>query len=309
MYPKNFHEFRKLCLKNSYFNEFYHKLGEPKPFDVSLRDGLQALPIEQQKQFTTNEKKLLYNHIIYNYNPPNIEIGSCVSGKVLPIFNDTKDLFEHAEKYKNPLTNSNQYVLVPNFSNLLKAINIGFRNFSFITSVSNRFQIKNTKMSLEDSYIDINNMMIFLDDSPLQNYKTKIYVSCISKCPYEGNMMLNTVVDELVKIHKLRPNNICLSDTCGDLKPVQLYNILQGLIYNKINLSNFSLHLHVKNGNESTAEKLIHTALDYGINQFDVSNMSTGGCSVTMDKKNLAPNLSYELYYKSLVSYIENNMD
>jgi hypothetical protein len=32
--------------------------------------------------------------------------------------------------------------------------------------------------------------------------------------------------------------------------------------------------------------------------------LESGGCSVTMDKNKLATNLSYELYYKSLFTYI-----
>ena len=77
-----------------------------------------------------------------------------------------------------------------------------------------------------------------------------------------------------------------------------------GLPSNKL-----SLHLHVKNGREDIVEKIIHKALDRRIIDFDVSLLETGGCSVTMNKNQIAPNLSYELYYKSLVNYIEEKME
>ena len=77
-----------------------------------------------------------------------------------------------------------------------------------------------------------------------------------------------------------------------------------GLPSNKL-----SLHLHVKNGREDIVEKIIHKALDRRILDFDVSLLETGGCSVTMNKNQIAPNLSYDLYYKSLVNYIEKNIE
>ena len=51
-------------------------------------------------------------------------------------------------------------------------------------------------------------------------------------------------------------------------------------------------------------EEIIHKALDKKIINFDVSYLETGGCSVTIERKNIAPNLSYTLYYRSLCKYI-----
>ena len=36
--------------------DIYNLLGKPRPFDVTLRDGLQGLSKEEQKLFTTEEK-------------------------------------------------------------------------------------------------------------------------------------------------------------------------------------------------------------------------------------------------------------
>ena len=44
--------------------------------------------------------------------------------------------------------------------------------------------------------------------------------------------------------------------------------------------------------------------MNNGLRSFDVSALKSGGCSVTINKSKLAPNLSYELYYKSLATYI-----
>ena len=90
LYPRCANTFRNWLLSNNKYERIYSELGTPVPFDVSLRDGLQALPKEIQKDFTTNDKLKIYHNIIFNYKPLNIEIGSIVSEKVLPIFADTK---------------------------------------------------------------------------------------------------------------------------------------------------------------------------------------------------------------------------
>jgi hypothetical protein len=100
-------------------------------------------------------------------------------------------------------------------------------------------------------------------------------------------------------------NTFCLSDTCGSLTTDDLEYIIDACQFFGLFLKKVSLHLHVKPGNEVEIENIIHKALDYGITQFDVSLLNTGGCSVTMDKTKVLPNLSYELYYKSLCDYIE----
>ena len=304
IYPKSTSAFIKLIKTDKrVLNKLINIKDVIRPFDVTLRDGLQALTPLEQKYFTTEKKKELYQTIIKKYNPKNIEIGSSVNKNLFPIFNDTEELFKYSENYNIKKKQCNNYILVPNLDHLMNSINIGFRNFSFITSVSDSFQIKNTKMTVEQSYNEINNMMAFLDDSPLKYYNIKLYISCISKCPIEGDIMINKIIDNLVKLHKLRPDILCLSDTCGELQPIQLYNIIQGLISNKLDLSRFSLHLHVKPERELEVEKLVHLALDYGINEFDVSLIKSGGCSITMNKNQIAPNMSYEQLYKFISSY------
>jgi isopropylmalate/homocitrate/citramalate synthase len=57
--------------------------------DVTLRDGLQSLSKEEQNNFTTNDKLIMYYNLTSLHNIKNIEIGSIVSKNILPIFQDT----------------------------------------------------------------------------------------------------------------------------------------------------------------------------------------------------------------------------
>lgn len=314
-------DFRQLCVKNPKFYNFYNMLGSPKPFDVTLRDGLHSLQKEQQETFTLVEKINLYHRIMFNYNPKDIEIGAIVSQKVSPVFKNSINLFNNIQYYEiemlemNISLKSNKFLLVPNSKQLKNVINnIEMNYFSFITSVSEKFQFKNTKQTLDDSnnniYEMINNFekniyrKIYRKNPPF----IKLYVSCINECPISGKIDNDFIVSKILKLYKMKVDTICLSDTCGTLNLEDFEYIvdkcnLYGLPSNKL-----SLHLHVKTGREDVVEQIIHKALDRRIINFDVSLLETGGCSVKMDKNQIAPNLSYDLYYKSLINYIEKNI-
>jgi len=312
--PNCANTFKSFYISNDLFYQAYRLLGSPKPFDVTLRDGLQSLNFEET--FDLEKKIKIYDYIIENYMPTNIEVGSVVSNKILPIFKDTEQIFNYAESYRN----INNYVLVPNADKLTESMIFGVKNFSFITSVSNSFQIKNTKMNLDESYNSIKNMMDFLNEykkqfSNIQNryiykdnseYKVKIYVSCINECPIEGKISTSIIVDKLYRLSQLKPNKICLSDTCGTLTIEDFREIIYGVKNRGLTCSLFSLHLHINSEREKHAEEIVHYALNNQITEFDVSLIKYGGCSVTMDKKRLLSNMTYEQYYRFIANYIIN---
>ena len=318
IYPKCALDFKKFLYVNPEFSKFYYFLGEPKPFDVTLRDGLQSLSIEEQKKYTFKEKLNLYHRISFNYNPKNIEIGSIVSEKVLPVFKDSIKLFQNIKVYENDIyklsaaLRPKTFLLVPSSRQLKNVINnTAMNHFSFITSVSEKFQLKNTKQTLDESYSDIYEMMYSFEENRYRRKLPfiKLYVSCINECPIEGKIDNDFIVNKLLTINKMNVDNICLSDTCGTLDVEDFEYIVDTCHFFGLPSSKLSLHLHVKKGREDIVEKIIHKALDRKIIEFDVSLLETGGCSVTMNKNQIVPNLSYELYYKSLVNYIEEKIE
>jgi len=169
-------------------------------------------------------------------------------------------------------------------------------------------------MTLEESDKDIYDMLYELDDNIntiIRSKKpfVKLYVSCINECPIEGKIDNDFIVNRILNLNKMNVDNICLSDTCGSLNEEDFEYIVDTCAYFGLPLSKFSLHLHVKREREAEIQRIIHKALDRKIIKFDVSYLDTGGCSVTMNKKNLAPNLSYDLYYKTLCNYILKKTD
>jgi isopropylmalate/homocitrate/citramalate synthase len=321
-----FNQFIQLCKNDIKFKNCFHKLGNPRPFDVTLRDGIQTLKSEHElAKFSLDYKKKLYHEIVSNHFPANIEIGSLVSKKVLPILADSMDLFQYVEKYNNEITKittPKHFMLIPNMEKLCYGLNNNIYNFSFITSVSNSFQQKNTKKNLQDTKKELLNMVelihkkkhdrddnydIYHNDIDYDDnkYNVKLYISCISECPLEGKIDNDVIVHEILRYNAMNIDNICLSDTCGTLEVEDFEYIVDTCQYFGLCFSKFSLHLHVKQDRINIVKEIIHKALDRKIINFDVSLLETGGCSVTMDETKLKPNLSYDLYYETLVEYIE----
>jgi len=312
IYPKCAESFKKWYLSNDKYKSIYLNLGKIELFDVTLRDGLQGLTKEEQKTFATIDKLKMYNNITFKYAPKNIEVGSFVSEKVLPIFKDTLNLLKIVDTYTE---NINNFIVIPNknkFNELIKEnTETQINNISLITSVSNSFQLKNTKMTLDISDSDINTILSKLaNDKNIKNSnpKIKLYVSCINECPIEGKIDNDFIVNRLLKLSKMKIDDICLSDTCGTLTLEDFEYIVETCLYFGLQSTRISLHLHVNPEREDIVEQIFFKALDYKILKFDVSNLETGGCSVTMRKEHLNPNLSYELYYKFLTNYLIKRM-
>uniref|UniRef100_A0A6C0IRD2 Pyruvate carboxyltransferase domain-containing protein n=1 Tax=viral metagenome TaxID=1070528 RepID=A0A6C0IRD2_9ZZZZ len=317
VYPKCIHSFNKWLNSNPEYIKIYKLIGSPTAFDVTLRDGIQGL-----SSMSFDEKVNIYNLIYKTHQPKNMEVGSIVSDRVLPIFSDSLSVYDYAttlkgtimhnKKYStNRLVTTDNWVLIPNEDQFNKIqTHLDMPNLSFITSVSEKFQLKNTKMTIDQSIQNIRNIMTRLDDSMNEFEsipKTKVYVSCISKCPVtKEEIEIDQIMETLVKVNQLNPDIICLSDTCGTLELDDFDTIMRRSRKLGIPLYKYGLHLHVPNGREVFVKSIMVGALLYGIRHFDVSMLGSGGCSVTMNKKDLAPNVSYEMFYRALVTYIMN---
>jgi hydroxymethylglutaryl-CoA lyase len=277
------------------------KMKIPILTDVSLRDGIQGA---SEEVYTLEKKKCIYSDIVYKYRPANIEIGSFVSPKVLPIMKDTPELFQFTKELDEE-KGKESFVLVPNKTGLLKAMDTGFKNFSFITSVSNEFQLKNTKRDLEFKKAELSEMMELLSAVN----RTKLYVSCITECPIQGPVDPDYIIHEILTSYGHQAfDEICLSDTLGTLKARDLEYIVDGLLRFGIAKNRLSLHLHVDSENEKEVKRILHACFDRDIIRFDVSTILEGGCSVTLTRCHMKPNLTYELFEKTFKEYNNNEL-
>ena len=314
IYPKCFFSLRLWLREYPERMEIYNKIT-PQLFDVSLRDGLQTLSKEMQYDWTTQQKINTFYTIKFNHNPTNIEIGSLVNPKILPIFNDSIELYNSIEKDNqqieniktdNKNSNNKPYLLIPNIRMLHKAIENNIKNYSFITSVSNSFQKKNTNMTLDENKNELQEMLKIIIN---EKSNIKLYISCINECPLNGHIDNDYIIHEILHYGKNEKiKELCLSDTCGTLKFEDFEYIIDTCLYFGLPSDKISLHLHYTENNFDNTKQIVQYALNKKINKFDVSILDEGGCSVTMTTNKCKKNLTYEIFYKILVDYIDKKI-
>jgi len=287
-------------------------INKPIFFDVSLRDGLQGIPKHRQENICLNDKIDVFHSMLFNYKPSKVEVGSIVNPKIMPIMADSLKLHKYAADFiKNVASYDPElYMVVPNKKGLDVCLENGIKNFSFLTSVSNSFQKKNINKTILETNKELEEMFKTLPVTD-NEFKTKLYISCINECPLEGKIDNDVVIHKILNYHKDFPsiNEYCLSDTCGSLNFDDFKYIIDACMFFGIPTTKFSLHLHVNKENIEDLTKIIYHSLDNNINQFDVSVLESGGCSVTLPSSKLLPNLSYELFNKIYSKYIEHRTD
>ena len=300
---------KTLTLRTNYNNKIRELIPQILT-DVSLRDGLQGLSRERQETFTLNKKKDIFHNIMFNYKPKNIEIGSIVNPKVLPIMSDSLHLYDYAVDFiKNGIkSDTNVYVVVPNEKGFNIGLSHGIKNYSFLTSVSNSFQKKNVNKTLLETKKELKKIfttMETIEKIKPNEFKTKLYISCITDCPLEGKIDNDDIIHEILYYHADFPNinEFCLSDTCGSLKCEDYKYIVDNCIYFGLHPSKLSLHLHVNKENLNEFNQIVKYSINNDINRFDVSIMESGGCSLTIHESKLLPNASYELFNTIYKSY------
>ena len=302
--------------KDIKFFYFYNKMAQIKNilsklklFDVSMRDGLQSIP----KIYELHEKKRMLSKIIHQYRPHQMEVGSIVSDNVLPQMKNSVELYKYATnkydatnncdfmKYDLNNINCDFFLLVPPVKSYInQALLNNIKNISLITSVSETFQQKNIKKTIIDTKNILND--ILYDDNQFTNIK--LYISCITNCPFDGNINNDYIINEIIYYSKLKNvNNLCLSDTCGDMNFIDFKYIIDNLIL-KMNIDNISLHLHVNKNNYLNIEKIIEYAIINKIYKFDVTGFENiGGCIVTIDQNKLHGNLQYKDLLNTMQKY------
>uniref|UniRef100_A0A6C0JZU5 Pyruvate carboxyltransferase domain-containing protein n=1 Tax=viral metagenome TaxID=1070528 RepID=A0A6C0JZU5_9ZZZZ len=301
---------QSIISKSSYHCSLYKKLT-PILFDVSLRDGIQCA---SPSDWPTSKKKDTLDHIIKNYHPQSIELGSLCSHKLLPIMSDTIELYNYAKTMcLRDNIDCNIYVLIPSIAKLQSAIDYNMTHLSFITSISNTFQVKNTNMTLsqvKSSFVKMSEYINCLPNSEV--YVKKLYISCINECPISGKLDNDFVINEILTYNTMGSfDELCLSDTCGTLQYDELVYIVDTIHFFGVPLSKISLHLHVSENNLENLEHILRYCFRKGICKFDVSMIETGGCSITIKREKLLSNMTYEQFYnildKHVNAVVENN--
>jgi isopropylmalate/homocitrate/citramalate synthase len=311
-----YHHIRTQIKNSARKMDVYNKV-KPILFDVSLRDGIQKA---DPRKYNTQKKEDILHDILFEQRPNKIEVGSLASTKVLPIMWDSLKMYDYTREVHRPYytnqkspfipPNLDIYLLVPSLAKMATAVEHRVSNISFITSISDPFQRKNTKKTIRETKAEFDAVFALLRDQDYyRSMNRKLYISCITECPLSGKYDIPYITQEICEYHeKYDFTELCLSDTCGTLSLGEFAQILDScVIQRNVPLSKISLHLHIPRNPEEQemSKQVVKYALTIGINRFDVSLLEEGGCSVTMQSDQLVSNMSYGFFYDCLYEYLE----
>ena len=169
------------------------------------------------KPLILTDISLLYSHespidqfhkIITNHRPHKIQLTN-------------ESLYDYATQYFKKRGQSSPVMIVPSPKSPAK-----YPVVSYKTSISSIYQIKRENITLEETRATLK----YLTNQAPTTYK-RLYVECLTECPYSGPIDVDYTLYELCQYHKYGLDEIILCDTCGKLDYESFRYLVTCLIY------------------------------------------------------------------------------
>ena len=291
---------------------------------IQFRKDFHYNPILQR--FDTIQTNIIYNACdtvqqMYNFNSLSVLKGEQIEhiqqsnitvqpsdNKHLPR-DDTLELYNFAQQLLSKKIPPCQfYVLMPLHKLYIEeahALNI--KNISVTTALSDTFLQKYTNRPL-NSTKNLLERMFVKNDGRFTN--VKLYVACISYCPFEGHRNTQDIIREILSYNTLPGiSEICLADTFGVLHYKTFENIIEGLMKH-MDMHKLSVRLcmkktsnrHINKQQEYNIAKIIQCCIQNNIYQFDVVSDEDEDDDDHVDACKV---LNYDKLYNNIDDYAE----
>ncbi|PIB24095.1 hydroxymethylglutaryl-CoA lyase [Amylibacter kogurei] len=231
-------------------------------FEMGPRDGLQ----NESVQIPTAQKIALVDGLS-DCGLQKIEVSSFVSPKWVPQMADAADVFAGITRRDGV----SYAALTPNMRGYDGAIAANADEIAIFASASEGFSQKNINCSIDESF---DRFAPIITAAKSAGIPVRGYVSCVIKCPYDGDVAPSAVADVAARLFAVGCYEISLGDTIGAGTPdridAMLSPVLAGVPADKL-----AGHYHDTNGR---ALDNISTSLDRGLRTFDAAVGGLGGC-------------------------------
>jgi hydroxymethylglutaryl-CoA lyase len=227
--------------------------------EVGPRDGLQ-----NEKDIIESEDKVRLIDALSRTGVDEIEVSSFVSKKWVPQLGDAAAVFRDINRNGDIMYSA----LVPNVEGLAGAITAKADKIAVFTAASETFCQKNINSDIERS---IERIAEVVEEAQFQQLKVRAYVSCVIKCPYEGDADPEKVAEVVTELRNLGVDEIDLGDTVGAATPESIEHLLAFVGVNQ----RLVVHLHDTHGQ---AADCVRACLENGVRSFDGSVAGLGGC-------------------------------
>lgn len=258
------------------------------------RDAMQGI-----EAFIPTEVKAAYINQLLKVGFDTIDFGSFVSPKAIPQMRDTAAVLG---KLALDPQGSKLLAIVANRRGAETAIQFDeIQYLGYPLSISETFQQRNTKRSIQDSLILVEEMQ----ELCVQNGKEMVvYISMAFGNPYQDPYSPEIAEEFAEKLFQLGIRIISLADTTGEANENSIQALFETLIP-RFPEAEIGAHFHAKPEDVASKIKVAHEA---GCQRFDGALLGFGGCP--MAKDDLVGNIATEqmiAYFKG--QEIELNID
>jgi isopropylmalate/homocitrate/citramalate synthase len=230
--------------------------------EVGPRDGLQ----NEQVSVSTADK-IEFVDRLSAAKLPVIEVSAFVSPKWVPQMADAAAVFAGITRAPG----TRYTALVPNLEGLARAVSAGVSEIAVFASATETFSRKNINQSIADSLAGYKQVC---DRALAAGMRVRGYLSVAFGCPYEGDVLPETVAEIASRLLALGVFEVAVSDTIGVAHPGQIPVVLERVL-ERVPVERVALHFHDTRG---TALANVMAALPFGVMTFDASAGGLGGC-------------------------------
>jgi hydroxymethylglutaryl-CoA lyase len=244
------------------------RLPKASIFEVGPRDGLQ----NESSILSVSSRAELVCRLMQS-GLRDIEVGSFVRADRVPALAETDLVIKAVLSRQLPQAKACRFwAFVPNQKGFDDALDAGVNGVALFVTASNTFCQKNVNRDLAAQKKEVFSL---LQNAQAQNVLSRVYLSTIVHCPYEGAIAPEKVIELSSELIDHGASKVVLSDTTGHADPASLSRILERCEEKRWSPEHFALHLHDTRG---LALANIIEGLRWGIAQFDSSIAGLGGC-------------------------------
>jgi len=231
-------------------------------FEMSPRDGLQ-----NEARFVPTAQKIALVDALSDLGFAKIETASFVSPKWVPQMADGAEVLAGITRRDGTAYTA----LTPNLRGLENAIAAGVDEVAIFASASESFSQKNINCSIAESY---DRFAPLMDRAAQAGLPVRGYVSCVTDCPYEGQIAPEPVAGVAARLAAMGCYEISLGDTIGQGRPERVDAMLRAVL-DRIPADRLAGHFHDTAGR---ALANVAVCLEHGLRVFDSALGGLGGC-------------------------------
>jgi hydroxymethylglutaryl-CoA lyase len=217
--------------------------------------------------FVPTEQKIEMVNLLAKTGLKRIEATSFVHPKAVPQMADAEQVMANIER----LPGVQWEPLVPNVKGAQRALAAGADRLVVVLAASDTFNLKNIRMTVEDSLRGIAEIMPLAREAGVP---VSSGIATSFGCPYEGEVPESRLQDVVGRLLDLGVEEVGLADTTGMAHPLQVERTV-GNIRARWPQVQFGLHFHNTRG---MGLANVVAGLRAGVATYDASIGGIGGC-------------------------------